>query len=125
MKVLLDRVKEDVKESGWPICEETGEKFKYLIIEPSSFGGEGRLIFSGSLKSGLLGSPFMRYGDYLKHLADRLKGVREISACLIECLPYADGESYYDDKVRIRELSEEISELKNLLSKEGVQYEEG
>lgn len=118
MKSLIDRIKEDVKESGWPICEETGEKFKYSLLEPRFNGGEGRLLFSNSLKSGLLGSVFVSYGDYLSLLADYLKDVREFRVSLLERLPYADGQAYYNDKDKIKRLGEDISELKNLLSKE-------
>lgn len=119
MKVLIDRVKEEIKETGWPVCEETGKKFEYSILDPSSFRGEGRLIFSNNLKSGLLGSPFVRYEDYLKHLEDYLKDVKEFRESLLEILPYADGQAYYNDKDKIRKLGEDISELENLLCKEG------
>lgn len=120
MKVLLDRVKEDVKESGWPVCENTGNKYKYFVLERGLCGGNERLIFTNHLKTELLGCKFVSYGDYLGLLKGGIKDLREFRDGLLERLPYADGQAYYNDKDRIKELGEDISELKNLLSKEGV-----
>lgn len=60
------------------------------------------------------------YGEeYLKHLEEYLKDMRKFRESLLERLPYADGQAYYNDKDKIKRLGEDISELENLLYKEG------
>ena len=120
MKSLIDRIKEDVKESGWPICEETGKKCGYSVLESGLSGGNERLIFTNHLKTGLLGCKFVSYGDYLEILKGGIKDLREFRDGLLERLPYADGLAYYNEKDKIRNLGEDISELENLLYNEGV-----
>ena len=47
-------------------------------------------------------------------IEERIYNIKESIRCLRECLPYADGQAYYQDLEELGKLTRELAELREM-----------